>query len=190
MLNKVALLGILNHRELNYKTKSDGSPIAVCECEIYQRSNLGENVVKVTFFNEKAEQVAELDIQDSPVYFEGYLRGAAKNGRSSIDIYGYQLTPFPADNIAFNRVWITGEVVETKTHEIKEKMVEEVKIKNKEQIIKVFFLDYQENQLTRGQIVFIEGILRGIKNNAKFNMQIYGKNFICLKEAKNENNNK
>jgi len=190
MLNKVALLGILNHRELNYKTKSDGSPIAVCECEIYQKSNLGENIVKVVFFNEKAEQVAELDIQDSPVYFEGYLRGADRNGKSSIDVYGYQLIPMSADNIAFNRIWITGEVIEAKMIEAKGKMIEEVKIKNKEQTIKVFFFDHQESQITKGQIILVEGVLRGVKNNAKFNMQIYGKNFICLKEAENGNNNK
>jgi len=190
MLNKVALLGILNHRELNYKTKSNGTPIAICECEIYQKSNLGENIVKVTFFNEKAEQVAELDIQNSPVYFEGSLKGADKNGKSSIDVYGHQLVPMFADNIAFNKVWVTGEVIEAKMIETKEKVIEEIKIKNKEQTIKVFFLDHQESKITKGQIIFIEGVLRGIKNNAKFNMQIYGKNLIFLKEANNGNYNK
>jgi len=190
MLNKVALLGILNHRELNYKTKSDGTPIAICECEIYQKSNLGENIVKVVFFNEKAEQVAELDTQDSPVYFEGSLRGADRNGKSSIDVYGYQLIPMSADNIAFNRAWITGEVIEAKMIEAKGKMIEEIKIKNKEQTIKVFFLDHQESKITKGQIILVEGVLRGIKNNAKFNMQIYGKNFIFLKEANNGSYNK
>jgi len=94
-----------------------------------------------------------------------------------------------ADNIAFNKVWVTGEVIEAKIIETKEKVIEEIKIKNKEQTIKVFFLDHQE-RITKGQIIFIEGVLRGIKNNAKFNMQIYGKNLIFLKEANNGNYNK
>lgn len=83
MLNKAIIIGTIRKKELQYKTKSDGGVVPVCEVEIIE----DQNILKITFFYEKAEEISERVSIGDVIYVECKIRGA-KDRYYSMDLWG------------------------------------------------------------------------------------------------------
>jgi len=86
MLSKALILGRLKKKELTYKTGSD-KVVPVCEIEVLTEEEPQRNLIKITFFYEKAEEVAEKVSVGSLIYVEAKLKGA-KDRYYSLDLWG------------------------------------------------------------------------------------------------------
>lgn len=85
MINELIINGVIQNIDFQYRRKSDGTIVPVCEMELLESEN---NLIKITFFYEKAEKLAEIP-KGSHVLVKGKLKGTKNgNGKYTLEAWG------------------------------------------------------------------------------------------------------